>query len=91
VSWLDVVAGRLAAIGVAPEPARQLATVTLSAFEGALLLARVTRSRAPLVAVGQALRAMIASFAPVRDPIATTAAPARGRSRAAAPGAPARR
>jgi len=59
-SWLDIVAARLVAVGVAASPARQLATVTLSALEGALLLARVTRSRAPLVAVGQALRAMVA-------------------------------
>lgn len=59
-SWLDIVAARLAAAGVAAAPARQLATVALSSLEGALLLARVTRSRAPLVAVGQALRAMIA-------------------------------
>jgi TetR/AcrR family transcriptional repressor of lmrAB and yxaGH operons len=60
-SWLDVVAGRLTAFGVPEAAARQLALVTLSAFEGALLLARVQRSRAPLVAAGQALRAMAAA------------------------------
>ena len=63
-SWLDVVAGRLTALGVPEAPARQLALVTLSAFEGALLLARVQRSRAPLVAVGQALRALVAASTP---------------------------
>jgi TetR/AcrR family transcriptional regulator, lmrAB and yxaGH operons repressor len=81
-SWLSVLAERLSALGVAPAPARQLATVALSAFEGALLLARVTRSRAPLVAVGQALRAMIATVTP---PAAAPKAPAASRS------APARR
>jgi TetR/AcrR family transcriptional repressor of lmrAB and yxaGH operons len=60
-SWLDLVTERLVAVGVPAAPARQLASVTLAALEGALLLARVTRSRAPLVAVGQALRAMIAA------------------------------
>lgn len=63
-SWLDAVGDRLVALGVARAPARQLATVVLSAFEGALLLARVLRSRAPLVAVGQALRAMVAASVP---------------------------
>jgi TetR/AcrR family transcriptional repressor of lmrAB and yxaGH operons len=63
-SWLDAISGRLAAQGVAPESARHFATVVMSAFEGALLLARVQRSRAPLVAVGQALRAMTAAALP---------------------------
>jgi hypothetical protein len=36
--------------------ARRFATVALSAIEGALLLARVQRSREPLVTTGQALR-----------------------------------
>jgi TetR/AcrR family transcriptional repressor of lmrAB and yxaGH operons len=95
-SWLDVVAGRLTASGVAPGPARMLATVAMSAFEGALLLARVTRSRAPLVAIGQALRAMIGAVTAAPAPPrggrgARAAARVRGRSGAAAPGAPARR
>jgi TetR/AcrR family transcriptional repressor of lmrAB and yxaGH operons len=73
-SWLDIVAARLAAVGVAAAPARQLATVALSALEGGLLLARVTRSRAPLVAVGQALRAMVAmATAAAARPAATAA------------------
>lgn len=74
-SWLAAVAGRLTALGVPPEPARGLATVTLSAFEGALLLARVSRSREPLVAVGRALRAMVAAVAPA--PPAPAAPPAQ--------------
>jgi TetR/AcrR family transcriptional regulator, lmrAB and yxaGH operons repressor len=73
-SWLDTVADGLIALGLARAPARQLATVALSSFEGALLLARVSRSRAPLMAVGQALRAMVASVCPASD------APKRRRS-----------
>jgi TetR/AcrR family transcriptional repressor of lmrAB and yxaGH operons len=59
-SWLDIVAAQLVAAGAAKAAARQVAMVALSSLEGALLLARVTRSRAPLVAVGQALRALVA-------------------------------
>jgi TetR/AcrR family transcriptional repressor of lmrAB and yxaGH operons len=82
-SWLDTVAERLVALGVAEAPARQLATVVLSAFEGALLLARVTRSRAPLIAVGQALRAMVAAATPASPSAAAPAARAPRRRRAA--------
>jgi hypothetical protein len=39
--------------------------VALSAIEGALLLSRVQKSRAPLATVGAALRAMIAASRPV--------------------------
>jgi TetR/AcrR family transcriptional repressor of lmrAB and yxaGH operons len=52
--------------GIAAGPARQFAVVALSAIEGALLLARVQRSKAPLVTVGKALRAMLAMVAPAR-------------------------
>jgi TetR/AcrR family transcriptional regulator, lmrAB and yxaGH operons repressor len=83
-SWLDTVAGRLVALGVAAAPARQLATVAVSAFEGALLLARVTRSRAPLVAVGAALRAMIAAATPPALAPPAAAPDASGASRSAA-------
>jgi TetR/AcrR family transcriptional regulator, lmrAB and yxaGH operons repressor len=89
-SWLDVIAGRMVALGVAPAPARQLATVAVSAFEGALLLARVTRSRAPLVAVGAALRAMIAAATPPADPAPPAPAPdSSGATRSAAAARPA--
>lgn len=83
-SWLDLIAGRLVAQGVAPEPARHVATVVMSAFEGALLLARVQRSRAPLVAMGQALRAMVAVAMPA--PVSTaTRTGTRGTSRRRSP------
>jgi TetR/AcrR family transcriptional regulator, lmrAB and yxaGH operons repressor len=57
--WERGIAAHFRAAGLAAAPARQLATVALAAIEGALLLARVQRSTAPLVAVGQTLRAMI--------------------------------
>jgi len=58
-SWQQGITDRLAGqFGIAPPIAAQLATVALAAIEGGLLLARVQRSRAPLVTVGHALRAM---------------------------------
>jgi len=65
-AWQRAIAAHLAGAGMAAGPARQLAVVALSAIEGALLLARVERSRAPLVTVGAALRAMVAAVAPKR-------------------------
>jgi len=62
--WLELGAQQLAAFGVAPDRARELALVAQSAVEGALLMARVMRSREPLVAVGRALRAMAALTVP---------------------------
>lgn len=57
--WRDGIAERLATFGVPAGPARQLATIALAAIEGALLLARVQRSREPLEAVGAVLRTMV--------------------------------
>lgn len=59
--WERAIAEHLVATGFAAAPARQLAVVALSAIEGALLLARVQKSRAPLTTVGAALRAMVAA------------------------------
>ena len=61
--WLDAIAARLRDFGVPAGPARQLATVSLAAIEGALLLARVQRSREPLEAVGAVLRTMVRPLA----------------------------
>lgn len=57
--WQADIAARIAQFGVAKPVAEQLATVALSAIEGALLLAKVQRSKQPLVVVGAALRAMV--------------------------------
>jgi TetR/AcrR family transcriptional repressor of lmrAB and yxaGH operons len=70
--WEHLIAGHLVSLGMHEAPARQLATVALSAIEGAMLLARVQRSTAPLVTTGAALRAMI-GFARVPAPVAKPA------------------
>ncbi len=53
--WTATLAERLIAEGVTPDRAEQLATVALAAIEGALLLARAHRSRAPLEAMARSL------------------------------------
>jgi TetR/AcrR family transcriptional repressor of lmrAB and yxaGH operons len=60
--WERAIAAHLVTAGIAAGAANQLAIVALSAIEGALLLARVRKSRAPLVTVGTALRAMVGSY-----------------------------
>jgi TetR/AcrR family transcriptional repressor of lmrAB and yxaGH operons len=59
-AWIDSIAARLRGLGVAPEPAERLARFTLGAIEGALLLARVQRSVAPIADVADTLRLLIA-------------------------------
>ncbi len=61
--WQAIARQLLTSFGVADEVADGLALVALSAIEGGLLLARVQHSRAPLLAVGRALRAMIEPLA----------------------------
>ncbi|HET9622674.1 MAG TPA: TetR/AcrR family transcriptional regulator, partial [Kofleriaceae bacterium] len=60
--WLEVSVELLVRFGLARPLAQELGLVGLSALEGALLLARVQRSRAPLLAVGRALRAMVGPY-----------------------------
>ena len=56
--WLVAVANRLHKFGATRTSARKLAVVSLAAIEGALLLARMQRSREPLVIVGNALKTL---------------------------------
>jgi TetR/AcrR family transcriptional repressor of lmrAB and yxaGH operons len=58
--WSESIVERLGALGMARDAARQLATFVLASVEGALLLAKVQRSREPLLVVGKMLRAMTA-------------------------------
>jgi TetR/AcrR family transcriptional repressor of lmrAB and yxaGH operons len=60
--WLGISSELMVRFGVPREVVGELALVAMSAIEGALLLARVKRSREPLRAVGRALRAMAAPF-----------------------------
>ena len=54
-AWLDTIAAALTKGGWPESKARQDAAVTLSAIEGALILARVTRSVQPLQQVSRTL------------------------------------
>jgi len=65
-AWETAIADRLVAFGIARPIGTQLATVALAAIEGALLLAKVSRSRAPLATVGAALRSMVMMMQPPR-------------------------
>jgi len=58
--WIDLSVDFLAAFGIAAAPAHELSLVALSSIEGALLIARVMRSREPLLAVARSLRVLIA-------------------------------
>ena len=62
-TWIATIEERLVGFGIAKLAAHQLATVALSAIEGALLLARVQKRREPLLLAGAALRAMVPMFA----------------------------
>jgi TetR/AcrR family transcriptional repressor of lmrAB and yxaGH operons len=65
-AWEVAIVEHLGTHGIAAGPAKQLAVVALSMIEGALILARVQRSKAPLVTVGRALRTIVATMAPAR-------------------------
>jgi TetR/AcrR family transcriptional regulator, lmrAB and yxaGH operons repressor len=58
-SWEVIVAKHLEAHGAHPEAAKVAATVTLASLEGALLLARVYRSRVPIERVALALGSLL--------------------------------
>ena len=57
--WERVITEHLVAASIPDAMAKQIAVVSLSMIEGALLLARVQRSIAPLTACGATLRAMV--------------------------------
>jgi AcrR family transcriptional regulator len=58
-SWLEALADRFAAAGMAEAPARELALAVLSALEGAFVLSRASRSTEPLAAArGMAVAAI---------------------------------
>ncbi len=59
-AWHDAFRRKLAEGGVRPERAAELATLTLAALEGGILLCRTQRSRRPLDQVAGALQTLIA-------------------------------
>jgi TetR/AcrR family transcriptional repressor of lmrAB and yxaGH operons len=68
--WREILAARLRAAKIDRARAESTATFVLAAIEGALLLAKVGKSRAPLETVGKTLKAMIDAMAPA-DEVAT--------------------
>lgn len=70
--WHDAIVELVVAFGIPRGAADELALVGLSTMEGALILARVRRSREPLLAAGRAMRtlAAAAAAAPASEPVA---------------------
>jgi TetR/AcrR family transcriptional repressor of lmrAB and yxaGH operons len=68
--WTGLMSDRLVQAGVEPERARELATIVLSAVEGALVLCRAQRDTKPLELVADSMAGLLA---------AETPNPARGR------------
>lgn len=59
-SWLDVLVQRFCAAGMSGATARDIAVEVFSLMEGALLLARTTRTTKPLLVAGRAASAAVA-------------------------------
>jgi AcrR family transcriptional regulator len=57
--WIDLIAQRLIADGVSPQRAEELAMLTTSATEGAIVVARASRDVKPLDLVHGQLRALM--------------------------------
>ena len=57
--WLESIEARMIQSGIVGEEAQELATVTLAAIEGALLLSRAMRTTAALETVGKTLARLI--------------------------------
>lgn len=62
--WLASLAARVERLGVPAAAARSMATLALAAIEGALVLAKVQRSTAPLTEVAAVLRQLAAATVP---------------------------
>ncbi|QEV19170.1 TetR/AcrR family transcriptional regulator [Streptomyces alboniger] len=60
--WERIVEERLAAAGIAPEDARELATTVISTLEGAEVTAQVSRSEEPLRAAGRQLARLVGTY-----------------------------
>ena len=58
-AWIDLIATQLEATGLATERARSVATTTLAAMEGALILCRATGNVEPLELAATELRRLV--------------------------------
>jgi TetR/AcrR family transcriptional repressor of lmrAB and yxaGH operons len=65
--WEELLAGALAQRGAPRERARSVATITVAAIEGAIVLARAQRSLAPLERVTNELEALVTSAVAPED------------------------
>jgi AcrR family transcriptional regulator len=63
-SWIAALVARFADAGVEGDHARELALVTLAALEGSFVLARATRSTAPVEHAGHAAAAAVRAALP---------------------------
>ncbi|OSC41998.1 TetR/AcrR family transcriptional regulator [Mycobacterium decipiens] len=66
--WSDLIAQRFIADGIPAEGAHELAVLATSAFEGAILLARVRRDSTPLDLVHRQLRGLLLAELAERNP-----------------------
>jgi AcrR family transcriptional regulator len=64
--WLDAAAAHLAAGGVDPARARELAVVLVAGLEGGFLLSRAAKSTAPMLTIGETMAALVAAAVPTR-------------------------
>ncbi|MGV0627819.1 TetR/AcrR family transcriptional regulator, partial [Mycolicibacter minnesotensis] len=60
--WEHLLADRLEAADVEPEAAEQLATTTIAALEGAVIMSLAAKSAGPLQRTGQMLQALVAQY-----------------------------
>ncbi len=65
--WETRMRGYLQLAGIEPARAQKLASVALSAVEGAMLLARVQRARAPLLDAGEMIAELVEQALPGRQ------------------------
>lgn len=66
--WNDAIAARLTADGVASDRAEELAMLITSSVEGAIVVARASRTVTPLDLVHRQLRALVADATPEGKP-----------------------
>ncbi len=66
--WTDLIAGRLVAEGVSDERAAELAMLTTTSLEGAIVVARASRDVKPLDLVHRQLRALLLAETSERNP-----------------------
>jgi len=65
--WQDLLADGIAGRGVAPARARSVATLTIAAIEGAVIVARAQRSADPLDRVAGELELVVADAIALRS------------------------